>query len=272
MDTPIDMYDNQGGDVSRKEKGHTLMSRIHTIPKKVADTAQTQGVSEKFLSQGLMSGFIHPSVLAHDRYLSIMDGIQDAIIISALLFFIPMFGINWFTILVYVVVVGYWAFHVSWWEKTQAWKIKNSVIKYVNNTYRAYWVAFLVFMVPASAFLWYAVFTLGIEAGAFKVVDFILMIIAKSEAAIADVFHNVAFINSNFSKHASYSVSINTMEYETRFMLVGGLFVGITILAKLFFGRMYRNERNFHANESEKELDYAGESALRAIREVQNAS
>lgn len=272
METPIDMYNSSDHEQSRKQVGPTIMARLHVVPKKVSDTAQTQGLSEKFLEQGQMSGFIHPSVLAHDRYLSIMDAVKDAIVITALLFFIPMFSLNWFTGTLAFLVIAYWFFHVAWWEKTQSWKIKASVIKYVNNTYTAYWVVFLFLMIPAGVMLWYSIFTMGVEVMAFKGVDFVLMLIGKAESALANVFGHIEFVRQNLSAQAHYAVSIDSVQYEKRFMIIGGIFIGLTVFAKLLFGHSYKNDCKFHARESEKELDYAGEAALRTIRGARNAA
>lgn len=258
------MYDSKH-ETTRKEAKSTLMSNLHIVPKKISDVAQTQGVSEKFLSNGLPSGVINPSLLAHDRWLSSMDAIQDVIILTLIVTISPLLPLNWFTITCYILVSLYWIFHIGWWEKTRIWGIKSSAKRYLRNTYWFYWSVLLLFSTPVIYFLWYYIFLLSLESSAFGSVNWVLGIAAGAERAIADILSNVNFIANHFSKTAKYSIVMNETIYEGRFIISSSIVIGSTLLARIFFGRLYASEKRDNREFSEQEMLYTGESALNKI-------
>jgi len=268
METPFDELYDVKQESTRKEKTSSVMASMHTIPKKIADVAQTQGVSEKFLEHGMPSGVINPSLLAHDRYLSAVDAIQDAILIGILLLIIPFFSLNWFTGTLYFIVLSYWFFHISWWEKTKVWALKGSSKRYIKNTYSVYWTLFFIIITPIAIALWYFIFQLGAQVIAFSYVDMVLSILSGMEKAIADVFGATEFVKNNFSANANYKVTIDAMEYERLFIVAAGIFFSITIVSKIFFGRMYKSEQDDNKELSQNEMLYSGEQALEAIKKA----
>lgn len=270
METPYDELYDVKKNSPRDEKHSHIMAFLHRVPKQIADTAQAQGVSEKFMENGLPSGVISPSMLVHDRYLSGMDAFQDAIWLTVFLVTLPFFSLNYITGGLFTLILLYWFFHVSWWEKTKIWAIKGSAKKYLTHTYRVYWIIFFLLMAPVAYMLWHFIFQLGIEKMSFSLVNDILHIIAGAEKAIHDVFGNIAFVRDNLSSNPNYMAHLDHQEYKARFIYVALIFFTITISSKIIFGRFYNNERAFNAEFSENEMRYSGEAALEKITKARN--
>lgn len=266
METPYDEVYDVKHDTSRKERSSTFMAAIHGIPKKIADTAQTQGVSEKFLTNGIPSGVINPSMMAHDRYLSVMDAIQDSIILALIILIVPFLPMNTFFITILIIVCAYWVFHIAWWEKTKIWGTKASAKRYLKNTYVFYWVVLLLLLTPIAFGMWYFIIKLGIQSFSFGIINSILSVIAGSEKAIADVFGNIEFIKNNLDINANYFISISNDDYEGIFIIASSVFFILTIGSKLFFGFLYKSEQKENLEFSEDAMRYKGESALEIIK------
>lgn len=271
METPYDEVLEVKHGTTRKEKQSTIMAMLHAIPKKIADVSQTQGVSEKFLENGLPSGVINPSMLSHDRFLSVMDAIQDAIIISILILLIPLFPLNGLTGTIFTIILLYWFFHIGWWEKTKIWSIKSAVKKYLASTYRFYWAVLYLLLFPIAYGMWYFVFQLSGEVVAFSYLNVALDVFAGAERAMADVFGNVELIKNNLSPQASYEIIISSSEYESAFIIVSAIFFTTTAGAKILFTIMYKKERLENEEFSSSEMQYRGENALDVIKKHRNA-
>jgi len=270
METPYDELYDVKHQSPRDEKRSSLMAMIHKVPKQVADTAQTQGVSEKFMENGLPSGVISPSMLAHDRYLSIIDAVQDIILLSILFIMLPFFSLNIITGTIFFMILAYWFFHISWWEKTRVWGIKGSSKIYINHTYMVYWAVFLLAMLPFTAFAWYSVFRLGIDSAIYSFISIFGDLAAGAEKAIHDVFGNFEFVQNHFSANPHYEKNFSSSEYRMSFLIVFFSFFSVTILSKILFGRMYAKEKAFNIETSNAEMQYAGEQALDKILKARN--
>lgn len=267
METPYDeMYDIKQ-ETTRKEQTSTIMASLHTIPKKVADVAQAQGVTEKFLAQGMPSGVINPSLLAHDRYLSAVDAIQDSIILTLLFAFMPLLPFNWFTGVFMFFILAYWTFHLAWWEKTRTWAIKGSSKSYINNTYRVYWIMFFLLMLPTTMALFYFVFVLGGEMLTFSYINSALGIFNGAERSIAEVFGNNDFIKENLSLDPQHQIDMDRAAYEKYFIIIFSIFAATTIASKILFTSKYKVEKQNNADHSKEEMYYAGEHALNIIEQ-----
>lgn len=266
MDTPYDEFDVKH-ETTRKEQSSTFMSSIHTIPKKIADIAQTQGVSEKFLENGMPSGVINPSMLAHDRYLSAVDAIQDALIISIMLLILPLFSVNAFTITIFTLIMSYWFFHVSWWEKTKVWALKGSSKKYIKNTTRVYWIVFLLLMLPSAVLLWYFVFVVGGQLVSFTYINSALSVTSGIEKALAEVFWNFDIVAKNLSKNPKHVIDMSSKEYENSFIAISSIFAVTTVVSKIMFSYLYKVDQIANANQSHNEMLYQGEAALETLKQ-----
>jgi len=270
LETQFDEVYDVKQDQSRKEKSSTLMAGLHQVPKKIADVAQAQGVSEKFLANGLPSGVINPSMLAHDRYLSVMDALQDAIIITLLILIYPLLPGGTVTNSTFFIFIIYWLFHIAWWEKTKIWGIKAAANRYIKNTYYFYWGALFLLTLPVATGMWYFIFKLGMQSSAFDVVNFLLSGVSRAEIAIADVFDHIEFIRENLSMKANYSVNPDTSHYEKYFIIGVVAFFVTTIVSKIAFSKLYSKEKQENINFSEEELQFVGETALHKIKQRRN--
>lgn len=265
MDTPFEEFDVKH-ETTRKERSSTFMSGIHTIPKKIADIAQTQGVSEKFLDRGMPSGVINPSMFVHDRYLSMVDALQDALIITFFLVTLPLFPINLFTMIIFALILTYWFFHVAWWEKTKVWAFKGSSKKYLNHTTRVYWIVFCLLMLPSAVGLWYYIFQLGAELLTFSYINSAMAITNGIEKALADVFGNFDIVSSTLSKNPDHKITMSQSEYEHGFIIIASIFFVTTLISKFIFRIVYNKDKLENILNSQTELQYAGEAALDVIR------
>lgn len=259
QDTPFsDMYS-----VKKKEANAeriSFLALLHKIPKQIADAGQTQGVSEKFLENGMPSGILTPSQISHDRMLSATDAVQDAFIIGILLAFLPLFEYGlWMSIFVLLLSV-YWFFHVGWWEKGKAWDIKASVKRYLRNTYNYYWAVFSVLIVIVSVSMWYLIFWIGAHIIALRYANIGLDVVSGAERSFSSVFSQ-----GWFDPRAQHSIDIKGNQYQARFAFAFAIFTMITVSARLYFVNFYKAERIINEEQSTQELSYTVESALRKL-------
>lgn len=261
METAFDDLYQTKKEETRKEK-IPFVSLIHQVPKQVADTAQAVGVSEKFLANGIPSGVLGPSQIAHDRYLSFMDGVQDAFWASLLLVIFPFVNFNLFTSPVYIAALLYWVLHIYWWEKTKAWYIKSSVIRYINNTYRVYYFSFFLSAAVLVGGLIYYFVNTAIEMKVQSFINGALDVAEGAERAL-----NASFPTAGFSPNPSYYVQIAENAYDNRFFASLGIFALVTIGFKALFALKARRERLENIGGAQDELEYRGEAAQRALRE-----
>lgn len=259
QDTPFsEMYD-----VKKKEAGKEVLPfivLIHKVPKQVADAAQTQGVSEKFLENGMPSGILTPSQISHDRMLSVVDALQDAVVIGILLAFMPLFSYGtWMSITAFLMCL-YWFFHVAWWEKGKAWDIKASVKRYLKNTYNYYWVIFTIAIIAVSFSVWYLIFLVGAQIMMIEYTNIALQQASIVEHAFADIFREM-----NLNPNAQYAIALKGDEYKMRFLVAYLIFIAVTVAAKIYFSKLYKREREINSQHSEEELYYTAESALKKL-------
>lgn len=257
METAFDDLYQTKKEATRKEK-IPAVSLLHQVPKQVADTAQAVGVSEKFLANGIPSGVLGPSQVAHDRYLSFMDALQDSFWVALFIMILPVMEMNFITAPILAIMILYWTFHVYWWEKSRSWYIKTSAIRYINSTYRIYWLTFFLFGFGFAALLDYFVISTAIEYVVVDIINAILGFAGNAEKAFAAVFPQVQFLNKN----ASYHIQIIEDIYQSRILVVSGIFFLYTLIFKLFFARNNRIERGLNIESTGSELEYTGESAM----------
>jgi hypothetical protein len=251
-----DLYQTKK-EATRQEK-IPAVSLLHQVPKQVADTAQAVGVSEKFLANGIPSGVLGPSQIAHDRYLSFMDALQDSFWATILIMMLPLMEINAITAPLLGIVLLYWTFHVYWWEKSRSWYIKTSTVRYINATYRIYWVTFMIFGLGLAVALDYFVISTAIEHAVVDILNVILGVAGKAEQAFAAVFPQV----QSFDKNASYHIELIENIYQSRLLVVTGVFFLYTLILKVYFSRRNRSERNQNIESTGSELEYIGETAM----------
>jgi len=260
METAFDDLYKTKKEETRKEK-IPVVSLLHQVPKQVADTAQAVGVSEKFLANGIPSGVLGPSQIAHDRYLAFMDGIQDAFWASLLLVMLPFVSLNLFTIPVYLAAVLYWTFHVYWWEKGKSWYLKTSTIRYINATYRSYWISFFLVSSLMMGGLIYVFVRTAIEMSVQSALNSFLDVVEGLEKAL-----HASFPDAPFSATPEYFVQITENAYDYRFFVGLSVFFIITLIIKFIFAKSAARERIINLETTDAELEYAGETALRNLR------
>ena len=120
-------------DQGRKEKRPLFFTIIHSIPKQISDTAQSIGINEKTRKNGLMSGVILPSQVAHDRWLSTYDAIFDAIFIFLVFLAISCFPLNLISLIAFSSIAVYMFFHILWWENSIQWNFIETIIDYIKK-------------------------------------------------------------------------------------------------------------------------------------------
>lgn len=131
-------------DQGRKEKRPLFFTIIHSIPKQISDTAQSIGINEKTRKNGLMSGVILPSQVAHDRWLSTYDAIFDATFIFLVFLAISCFPLNLISLIAFASIAVYMFFHIFWWENSIQWDFIETIIDYIKKTRNYYYATFLV--------------------------------------------------------------------------------------------------------------------------------
>ncbi|WP_418181320.1 hypothetical protein ACNSOL_11510 (plasmid) [Aliarcobacter lanthieri] len=120
-----------------------FFTRIHGVPKQISDSSQSIGINEKTRKNGLMSGVILPSQIAHDRWLSVYDAILDAFIIFIAFLVFSYFEMSLFTIITLCTMMTYMYFHILWWENSVQWNFIETIKDYVNQTRRYYYIVFI---------------------------------------------------------------------------------------------------------------------------------
>lgn len=146
---------NKGKDEGRKEKRPLFFTVIHGVPKQVSDTSQSIGINEKTRKNGIMSGVILPSQIAHDRWLSSYDGILDALVLFLCFFILSSFSFSWISLVILVIVCTYMFFHIFWWENPTEWDFIETISHYINQTRRFYYAFFLSSFFLFSTFGYY---------------------------------------------------------------------------------------------------------------------
>ena len=130
-------------DQGRKEKRPLFFTIIHSIPKQISDTAQSIGINEKTRKNGLMSGVILPSQVAHDRWLSTYDAIFDATFIFLVFLAISCFPLNLISLIAFSSIAVYMFFHILWWENSIQCDFIETIIDYIKKTRKYYDATFL---------------------------------------------------------------------------------------------------------------------------------
>ena len=146
---------HKGKDQGRKEKRPLFFTVIHSVPKQVSDTSQSIGINEKTRKNGLMSGVILPSQIAHDRWLSSYDGILDAFVIFVCFFILSSFSFSWISAFILLIVCIYMFFHIFWWETSTEWDFIQTISHYINQTRKFYYAFFFGSFLIFSTFGYY---------------------------------------------------------------------------------------------------------------------
>lgn len=262
METAFDeLYDTKKKNT--RDESLPFFTFFHQIPKQVADTCQAVGVSEKFMAHGIPSGVLGPSQISHDRLLASQDAMVDSIYASVIIVILTFTGFNLIGIVVAAISMLYWFFHVGWWERTKTWYIKKAVIKYVNSTYNVYWAVFAVGIVGVLGTAEYFILSSDIDVKFESFVNSFLDVVSKGVIAFHSIFPDY------FDENAAYSIDIPESILEWRFSAIMALFILFTIMSKFFFQRLYGKERNDNIRDTEKEMQYTGQTAMDKLRNAQ---
>lgn len=246
----------------------SIMALIHKVPKQVADTAQTQGVSEKLLESGMPSGVITPSQLSHDRFLSVMDAFQDVLYISIFLTVIPLMSVNLFNITLITLFLLYWIFHIAWWQKAKVWYIKPSVIKYIKQTYNFYWITTITLAI-GSLYLSFKYVITGTLAQTFiDLSNITLSMIARIEHALATFTEKKPELQGWLDPEAHYHLLITPESYINHYIMTIIFFILLTGVSKWLLAGMYNKERNYQIKSTQDELSYASDRALETLAKI----
>lgn len=200
LDTDFNKLVDDKGD---KEKRPLVFSQLHGIPKQIADSSNAIGVNERTLKNGLMSGVMQPSQIAHDRWLSVFDATFDSFVFFCFFYLVSVFGINLYVIGVLVVFYVYMFFHFFWWEHSMQWYFIETIRDYIKNTKNYYYATLIVtFILFTSVGFFYSI-----------KYDFIGKInllnqSLNNSSGISTLFHH--------KKHVVSPFEINTNEFETK--------------------------------------------------------
>ena len=159
-------------DQGRKEKRPLFFTIIHSIPKQISDTAQSIGINEKTRKNGLMSGVILPSQVAHDRWLSTYDAIFDATFIFLVFLAISCFPLNLISLIAFSSIAVYMFFHILWWENSIQWDFIETIIDYIKKTRKYYYATFLVVYFSLSSFGYYYAYKYDFKGYLLKPVEY----------------------------------------------------------------------------------------------------
>ena len=159
-------------DQGRKEKRPLFFTIIHSIPKQISDTAQSIGINEKTRKNGLMSGVILPSQVAHDRWLSTYDAIFDAIFIFLVFLAISCFPLNLISLIAFSSIAVYMFFHILWWENSIQWNFIETIIDYIKKTRNYYYATFLVVYFTLSSFGYFFAYKYDIKSYLLKPIEY----------------------------------------------------------------------------------------------------
>lgn len=135
---------------SDQEKKPFVFSRIHGVPKQIADSSNAIGFNERTIKNGLMSGVMQPSQIAHDRWLSVFDGLIDAFVFFLFMLIVSSLGVNIYVLPLAIGLYLYIFFHFVWWEHAMQWYFIETIIDYLNKTRNYYYGALIVFSVMFS--------------------------------------------------------------------------------------------------------------------------
>ena len=159
-------------DQGRKEKRPLFFTIIHSIPKQISDTAQSIGINEKTRKNGLMSGVILPSQVAHDRWLSTYDAIFDATFIFLVFLAISCFPLNLISLIAFASIAVYMFFHIFWWENSIQWDFIETIIDYIKKTRKYYYATFLVVYFSLSSFGYFFAYKYDIKSYLLKPIEY----------------------------------------------------------------------------------------------------
>jgi hypothetical protein len=147
-----------GENKSREEAVPNVLSRLHKVPKQIVDTCVSIGGNLKLIESGMPAPVLLPSQIAHDRILTIGDGIADAFVISLVLYITTLFGFNIATVPMLILFFLYWGFHIAWWQESLSWRGIKSVDEYLAQTYRYYMPVLLLFVMVFSTAMSYGAY------------------------------------------------------------------------------------------------------------------
>ena len=157
MDNQLDNLLGLNDTAGRQEHAPNMLSRIHRVPKQIVDTCVSIGGNLKLIESGMPAPVLLPSQIAHDRILSINDGLTDSFVIAVMFYSLVFFGLNYYTVLPLVVFIAYWWFHIAWWQESFAWRGIQSVDEYISKTYTFYIVSLLFFLIVFSTAFAYGI-------------------------------------------------------------------------------------------------------------------
>lgn len=135
---------------SDQEKKPFVFSRIHGVPKQIADSSNAIGFNEKTIKNGLMSGVMQPSQIAHDRWLSIFDGLIDAFVFFIFMLIISVLGVNIYVLSLAIGLYLYIFFHFVWWEHAMQWYFIETIIDYLHKTRNYYYGTLIICSIMCS--------------------------------------------------------------------------------------------------------------------------
>lgn len=166
------LVSHKGKDEGRKEKRPLFFTVIHGTPKQVSDTAQSIGINERTRKNGLMSGVILPSQIAHDRWLSTYDAIFDALFIFLVFLVVSCFPIGIISLIAIISIATYMLFHIFWWENSMQWNFIETIIDYIKKTRRYYYGVFLAVYLGLSTVAYYYAYKYDFKGYLLKPVEY----------------------------------------------------------------------------------------------------
>jgi len=286
MNNQLDDLLGIGENKSREEAVPNILSRLHKVPKQIVDTCVSIGGNLKLIESGMPAPVLLPSQIAHDRILTIGDGIADAFVISLVLYITTLFGFNIATVPMLILFFLYWGFHIAWWQESLAWKGIKSVDEYLAQTYRYYIPVLVSFVVIFSMAFSYGVYKYDIAnkiTTTFEIkTEGIGSIFKKTNIADEekkDIFaslKNPKTIEQPVETVETKKIEIIKMTQETKsfeFVLLKYLayliiFLMFSFVAYRFYKKKYVTYNERMHMESEKELNSDIKNRQNALREA----
>jgi len=130
-------------DAKRSELVPKLVSTIHKVPKQIIDTSQMVGVNEQMMKRKLNSGVLVASQIAHDKWLSRLDGFIDSIWLYVIILTVSLTGLNYVSLFLVVLGLWYWWYHIVWYCKAKEWDGNVTSREYTIDTVKIFWKSFI---------------------------------------------------------------------------------------------------------------------------------
>jgi hypothetical protein len=266
-----------GGKSERKELLPRLLANMHRVPKQVVDTCVSVGGNLKLIDSGMPAPVLLPSQIAHDRMLSVNDGIMDAFIINLFLIITALFGYGTTSYIIAFIMSVYWVFHIAWWQETRQWISVRYLEDYIAKTYNFYMPTFIIFLMLISVGSFFVLkqyqlienpITERISKSDFG--KFIESDFGEPKAENKGKVSNTMGVFSSIKKEKiielklekekekediGFTSSDKTVDYFFRFLLNFSIFSFLTIVAGSHFKKKFKAIHDKMQEETAKELN-----------------